>query len=84
MKFKETNYKTVLDRIFIRIQIDNVWQNISLGDCLAHQDNLKRWLHKFSGGRFIDATPEIPLRKKELIDIIKWLDGFKPPVRLKE
>lgn len=83
MKFKEDYYEDVLERIFIRIQIESKWRNISLKGALKYQDRLKEWLKEFSEGYFIDATPSIPITESELIEIIKWLDGIKPPVRLK-
>lgn len=82
-EFKETNYDTVLDRIYIRAEIEGKWQNLSLRESLKHQDQLRRWLKKFTEGFFVDATPNIDITEKELIDIVKWLDGIKPPVRLK-
>jgi len=83
-KFIETNYNTVLHRIFIRAEIKGKWDIISLREALSHQQQLKQWLEKFSNRYFIDTTPETDITEKELIDIVKWLDNFKPPVRLKE
>ena len=82
---KETNYNTVLDRIFIRNQVDGKWDNYTLREMLNYQKGLKRWLTKYTQDHIQFVNPKEKITEETLIRIIKILDytGLSP-VRIKE
>jgi hypothetical protein len=82
--FKETNYSTVLDRIFIRVKTGSKWGNASLREARTkHPKQLYNWILGYVMSRAFGMEKDGKIEERDLLSLIEWMDRMGiPPVRI--